>query len=519
MIITNFSLVEGVCNMNRLAYRLIVDKKIQRHVDILKILDSLEHPISLSKLSQMAEVSERTLSTDISTLMKLAPAEVTITLTVKNDVSLSCEPEFSISNFMWKIAENEPIFEILADLFQGRFESVKSYTRRLFLSESTLRKKLRLLKTILREYNLDLSLSPLSLVGDEISIRIFFFSYYRIFTNSPLMLPTEGQVAIHATVVETLKKQAKGSLYSDYRRATDWLFIGEQRMHSGHFVTLPSHFIDQQTRKESYIRFKQVYMSQLKQHFNLSSVSEDEIVFAFLIRLDTIVYRHLDIQQFVMMYEEEIPEAILSPFLDTVFNKFELTKTDDIELFNLLKAFLTNSYLLNQLSPLLQKNSFELNQKIETLHSLTYQICLDLLINSQLFTHLTVSYAHDFAISLTLIITSYLHERNLKQKKVLFSLSGETTYLNYFIMVCNCFLPRNIDILFSFNEQITEEFLTDNGIDVWVHNYYVDKTTTSVTTYQLSSFPNRLEWMKIVALLINIPYESIHNFFEPSLEF
>lgn len=500
--------------MNRLAYQLLVDKKIKRQIELLSILSSQKSPHTFEELSKKIDASERTIFNDIHHLIEISPPEVTIKITPKIGITLLYNSSLILSNFILKLAENNPVFEILDNLFNGVVETIEDYSERFFISESTLRKKLLVLRKVLREYQLELSFTPLALTGDEVNIRCFFFSYYRDSSNKSFMMPEQSQMDLHSSVINTFKKHESGSLYSDYRRAVHWLIIMEQRMYSGHFVKLSPELIEKQLKKDSYRRFKKIYVTELGNSLHLTHLSEDEIVFAFLVRLDTIVYRHIDTKQFIMMHEEEIPEHVLSPFLEDFFYKFGLTPSVDSQLFGLSKAFLTNSFLLNQVSPLLQKNSFELNHKIKNLHFSTYTKCLEILANSKLENFLHIAFLEDFAVSLTLIISAYIHIKNLTQKKVLFSLSGETTYLNYFIMICNCFLPRNMDITFSFNEQITADFLSSNNIDVWVHNYYITEDFSDVVSYQISSFPTNSEWSTLLSELIDIPSETLHNFFD-----
>ncbi|MEG0732730.1 MAG: helix-turn-helix domain-containing protein [Vagococcus sp.] len=203
--------------MNRLAYQLIVDKKIKRQIAILSVLSSQKYPATLEDLSEHIGASERTISNDIYQLIEIAPPEVKIKITPKIGITLVCDPSFLISDFILELAENNPVFEILDNLFNGVVETIEDYSERLFISESTLRQKLLVLKKVLREYQLELSLTPLALTGDEINIRCFFFSYYRNSSNKSFMMPEENQVNLHSTVIDTFKKHENGSLYSDYR--------------------------------------------------------------------------------------------------------------------------------------------------------------------------------------------------------------------------------------------------------------------------------------------------------------
>ncbi|WP_317946570.1 helix-turn-helix domain-containing protein [Carnobacterium maltaromaticum] len=502
--------------MNRLMYKLITDKQAKRQVRILLILSSLLHPISLEELSEKTGVSERTLSNDLISLSSLTPVGLEINIVPRVGISLTYDPAISISNFILEIAENNSIFIIIDDLFTGKVKSIREYSERLFISETALRKKLSVLKKNLREYKLSLSLSPLMIKGDEYNIRCFFFMYYKDTKHSSFITPNRNQISVHAAIIDILKEETEVALYTDYIRASHWLNIVERRIKNGFYISLPEELIIKQMKKNSYRRFKEVYITQLAKSLKIKSLNEDEVVFAFLIRMDTIVYRHTGLGKFILMYEEEIPKDIINPFLELLFSEFNLTFKKDSELFELLKAFLTNSFLLNQLTSLLQKNSFELNQKIKNTHPMLYKSCLELVIRSELTKYMNIEHFEDFSVRLTLILSTYVHNKNLEKKRVLFSLTGETAYLDYFIMLCNCYLPRNMDIYFSFDKEITPEYLIEKKIDVWIHNYHVQNYPLNIISYQISSFPTFSEWSKLLSVLIGMPREILHSFLEMS---
>lgn len=504
--------------MNRLAYQLITDKRVRRQIDILSILSATKAPVTLEELSDEIMISERTIAEDIKDLISKLPQGVELVVFPKVGAVLNWKTSYLLSDFISEISENNPIFEIVENLFHGVEENVEEYADRLFISDITLKRKLIILKKELKKFKLGLQFSPLRITGNEINIRCFFFSYFRNISNHSFMIPHKNQVNVHDGVVNKLKSMEEGSLYSDYRRAMQWLIIVEQRIKAEKFVKLPDVLIEKQVVKQSYSRFKKIFVEQLSSSLDISDLIEDEIVFAYFVRLDTIVYNYADTTKFVMMYEEEIPLTIMEPFIAKILSTFniDIEKSEGLEL--IIKAFMSNLYLIGKLSSLFQKNSFELNHKIKQLHPFTHSKCLDILTSTGVDKKLSIEYVTDVAVSLSLIISSYMYDINLKEKKILFALSGESTYVNYFMMISNCFLPRNIELLFSFNEEITASFLKKNKIDLWVHNYPIQQKIDGVVSFQISNIPSIDEWTLLIKLIVDISPEELHQFFDSNSE-
>lgn len=500
--------------MNRLSYQLIIDKRIKRQISIMSILSIAKYPVTFEELSEKIGVTERTLSDDVKNLIDQLPEEIEIQLIPKVGINLVWKSSYLLSDFISKLADNNPIFEIIENLFLGVEKNVEDYASHLFLSESTLKKKLSILKKVLKTYYLDLSLRPLKIIGSEFNIRGFFFAYFRDTKKSSFVSPQKKQLVIQTSIVESLKLNYDFALHSDYRRALHWLIITEQRILSNQPVIINPSLIAEQQKKESYIRFKKIYTQQIATSLNLGILSEDEIVFAYLVRLDTVVYTQNSDPALIMMYEEIIPDKIMADFLAKYAGVFNLSTASDCELIQSTKAFLSNIFLLTKLSPLFQKNSFELNQKIKTLHSFTYSKCIDLITTTEFFKFINIKYIEDVAASLTLVIAAHIYEKNLIGKKILFSLTGESTYLNYFIMLSNCFLPRNLDIIFSFNERITNNLLTEKEVDLWVHNYPIDYVLQDCVSFQISPIPSIDEWTLLIKLLIDVAPDDLHSFFD-----
>lgn len=500
--------------MNRLSYQLITDKKVKRQIDILSLLSSTKAPVTIEELSDEIGASERTISADLKDLVSKLPPEVKLDIFPKVGAILNWKTSYLLSDFITELSGNNPIFEIVEQLFHGSEKSLEEYAEELFISDITLKRKLLILKKSLKQFKLGLRLNPVQITGNEINIRCFFFSYFRNVASDSFRLCFNNEYSFHYQVVNEIKTGLDSSFHSDFRRAMQWMLVLEERILAGNLVRLPHTLIKQQVRKRSYINFKKIFLEKIDQHLNISDIIEDEIIFAYIVRLDTIVYQQSDNEQLNWVHENEVPSTIMESFINSVLSQFDIEAKNNEDLFHKLSIFLSNLSLTGQLSSLFQKNSLELNHKVKQLHPFTHAKCVNIITSTGIDNELSIAYVSDVAVSLTLIISSHMYDRNLKEKNILFGLSGESTYLNYFIMLSNCFLPRNSNILFSYNEEITDYFLKKNKIDLWIHNYPIERKFDGIVSFQISAIPSIAEWTLLIKLIIDISPDELHQFFD-----
>lgn len=499
--------------MNILNFNLIVDKTIQRHIRILFILSNSSQPISLDNLAKQCGVSSRTISNDIKILQDSLPSEIELTNIPKIGIQLNCPETAHITSFVNELSMDSPLFQVIECLFNDIEENTVQYGERLYLSEVTVRNYLKILQKIVREFNLDLELSPVKLIGNEIDIRCFFFSFFKN-NNAMELLPSyKKHIKVYYDSVKEAQHSFSSVLQMDYRRAVHWLLIIEQRVKLGHFVSIDPSSIEVQCAKRGYTNFSNVYLKNMNLHLGITELPIDELVFAFILRLDTIVYIDYSNSNYALLNGDYISIATWEHLMTSFFNEFGLERESNEPLVTLLQAFLSNNYLLSTLSPLFQKNSHELNKQTQVHHWYAYSKWVAILSSFNAEKQLGITSIKDVAVSLTNLTASYLLESNLASKRVLFALSGESTSLNYLKILVASALPQKTPSVFSYNEPVTDQMIKDLNIQVCVHNFTLEEKLKNCTSLRISPLPTVEDLNVLRDLLTDIPTQELDNFF------
>ena len=101
--------------------------------------------------------------------------KITLEITDK-EVTISIGKEFSLDIYYNFYLQNTTCFDLCLEIFTGDFTTVQDFSDRLFLSKSTVYKRISSLKSVLKDYNLTLDFnSPQIILGPEHQIRYFFY--------------------------------------------------------------------------------------------------------------------------------------------------------------------------------------------------------------------------------------------------------------------------------------------------------------------------------------------------------
>jgi len=128
-------------------------------------------------LARLNQVSERTVLNDINSLKEHFSTCARIAST-KNGYSFEKKDPVLFLKQKEQLLQNEILFELLGNVFYGELEDMNELLDRFVLSEVTFRRYLKQIGPVLNEYELDLTLHPIDLQGNEINIRKFFKDFY-----------------------------------------------------------------------------------------------------------------------------------------------------------------------------------------------------------------------------------------------------------------------------------------------------------------------------------------------------
>ena len=478
--------------MNDLGYKLLVSKSVRRKTTILSMLSESSTPIPLESLWIACQSTKGTVQQDISHLIEMFPNDIEL-ITHNFLPSLKKKATSNvITSYIDLLARDNPLFYVIEQIFQGKKESIEDYAESLYISESTLRKFLTILKDVLAEYDLVLTMNPVDIIGKEINIRYFYFQYFRYSHESSSLSVRDNQFNF---IHDTLKKISTSYglvLNVDYSRIVSWLTIFEQRITLGHKINLEQKLIEKYKYKPSFLKFEAaVRLHFRKINFSLD-LSEEELVFAYLTRLDAIIY-----EKDKTFFSDDVFDTLKEfDHLTTTF--LQLANLDiclNISLKTILQAFLSNLTSLTELSPLFQLNHNRLKKIVETNHRETLDTWLEILDNYSTFNN-----SYDVAISLTLLTESQVQNK----KKVLFALTGEPSSITYYKVLALQCVPRGMEAVFIFNRPLNNALLEQLDIDLCIYNLTPFEELTESELFRLSDIPLNSEWVELLTLLHNI---------------
>lgn len=473
--------------MKELSYELLLNPSEKRKVIILSSILEAEYDVSLSELASNCNVSIKTIKRDLDSLLEDLPN----TLLLKENSLVSLEQfcnRDSITEYINLLMQDNVLFSIIERNFHGKPETIESVAEIFFLAESTVRKYLTVLKKILKGYGLSLSLSPIELVGSEINIRYFYFQYFSQ-SSYDTLVKTEIQNVDVYNKLRNIFSQYQISLNLNYRRLVEWLIIIDKRISQECFV----HF-DEATREKymslkSFFEVKNAIRKELENTSYSNVVTDDEILFAFLISLDAVIYdtrTHFFLNDY---FEELVSFDLLTT---EFFKRTNISYSVNIELKSILNAYLVNLSILTDLSPLFQKSELQLRRTMQKNHPDTLKRWLNILEEDNRFT-----YRPDVAANLTALTEAQIN----RKKSVLFVINGTSPEVSYYKYLASKLIPRTVDLHFVFNQSIDDQMIEKMNIDFCVSNFTFITPLERCPFFQFSDIPLQPEWKELLLRL------------------
>lgn len=275
--------------------------------------------------------------------------------------------------------------------------------------------------------------------------------------------------------------------------------VVNKRIEQEHYIKIPD---EVKTKQAQSLTFK--YIDKLAHEILVaapkSAIPVDEVMFLDMLILDN------------YMYKEGIAGPIekhLYPFLTKDLNQFvsdffaqeNLPKPNDATRY-LFIFYIRNILLLTQLTPLFQKNFFEVNQFVKSTHYQIFRKWMDAVSSSEIADFKKLKYVEDICVNLTMF-TLYAKNKDVdSMPHILFSFDGKTAYLNYLHMFMENFMGGNTKVTFSYNKHITNELANELGVDLIVKNYKETSEQFDCQTYKTSRHPTTKDWDTIYHIIL-----------------
>lgn len=497
--------------MRQFHLSLILNKNTRRTMEILNTLSNSQHPVTLNSLSNDMGVTTRTLLTDMNSLKNQLPEGWQLVGEKNKGFSLHFPSKHDLDLFKKELLIDELLFQVLNGIYNDDHFSVHEWSERLFLSEYTLLRNLVPLKKLLKQYNLTLSTSPyLTIKGNEIEIRLFFFLYFYEAQTSPHVIePTPEIKEFYQYCVDYTLTSSHLNPILQYNKSTYWLMIILKRIQNKHFVTIESELFFDHKETSLYSAHKKLALD-FSKTFDLFMI-EEELVFFSLITHNNYYFDYNYLLKNIYPTIQGPTEKELDQLLLKLpqFFSIDTLLTDSINI--AIKSYIKNMNTLTKLSPLFQRNNPELNSYVQNKHGYLLNDCLKFISENEYFTkHMTIKYPLDVAVNFALITSTYIHQTHYLNKSILFILEGNQNLLFFIQAQAQRFANQGIAVHFISHMEVSKEIVETLHVDLVVVNYEKLYLEIDVPILKIGVIPSQNDWNTISSMIFSSPFKEPH---------
>ena len=493
-----------------LFYKMIYDKQLKRSMKILEVLYEAKYSVTIKKLEELLDVSRKTVFTTLELARTLLPEALSLSIS-ENNVALHNTSTQTIEVTLIEIAQKTFSFQILEHAFLNKGVNIHELAEKLFISVSALSVRIKHINKVLRDFNCRLSLYDLQFIGNEANIRYFGYTYFSEFQELYMLVCKEQLpycVSIYESMMRKLKAKKMRIINYSHQQVTRLLLVTRDRLSVGKAIQIEEAFIERICGRDSYQDFRSVYRTELSNNLGGIEIPESEIVWAYVASFNSIIYFPSEAG---LLYRDAddiqgYKQRVIS-FLEEMAYKLNIQVEDKKNFLDTHMAYLINTHLLTQISPVFQLGSSDVQNYIRdnlgNLHAVWYQA----LNNSEVNELLPLYDIASVSVQLTMISSQFIYSQKAQATKVLYSFEGEAGFVVYLETLAKTLLPKGVDGVFIYNSPITLKLVERLKPDIIVYNHEPQEELTDCKTLRMSFIPQIQEWTLLKELIINLNYK------------
>lgn len=489
---------------------LSINRQFCRQVQALQYLSKVRTTVSIVDLSKVIGCSVPTLRADIRAFNTSLPCHVQLESLGKDGYFLSYPEGVSIPAVIMDLARETDVYRIIDGIFNNKKTTFERLASDLYLSTYSLKRILRQINVGLEDFNISISFSPLDFVGSEKDIRYFLFSFYQEFNDFfAVDKDFELNALAYRELIEGSIDLIKPNIHISHFRATMWIMIIRNRIMYKHFVELDQTFRDRILKMYHYADFSNAFRNAFSNVFQITKLSDDEVMWAFVLILDCVSYS----EPTCSLSEQCNREFILHRYVDLdLLERINLFLSSEFspslvegDLLNKMRSYLINLDTLTLLSPQFQRTTEVVKVFAKEAIGEYYKIWMQHLYSKEGQNLFPLYFMEDIAVGLALMhfsLQSHLKHHNLK---VLFAFQGESGYDDFLIQQTKFMIPQNIDSCYIIDEPITKVTLDHLNPNLIVSNYSLpNQEELSTRVVKLSHIPNLAEWTSLRNIIMDM---------------
>ena len=495
--------------LEKLFYKVIYDKKLKRSMKILEILYKSKHTVTIKELEEILEVSKKTVLTTLNFTKTIIPELLSLSIN-ENNVKLHNEYDQSIDVIIIEIAKKTISFQILEHAFLEKGLNINELSKTLFLSESTLRTRIKHINRTLKDFGCSVSFYSVKFIGDEANIRYFAYTYFgefQEFYHSICEEQLKYCYAIYTNMKNVSEKYGNKLMNYSHSQIIRWLTVTNDRVQNNNFVLIDGKFIQRISKRQSYQEFKKVYENEITSYLKKVNIPESEIIWAYIVSFSTVIYFSNNDRDLYFDEKDNDPyKESISNIIEKMIDVLEINIEDRKKFWKVHMAYFINTSLLTKISPIFQMGSSNIKKyviyNLESLYD-TWVACLSELEEIEAFSIFNI---HSLSAQLAMISSQFTYTKKPQAKKILYSFEGEAGFTVYLETLAKTLLPSGIEGVFIHNESITNNFLKQIQPDIVVCNYALPEKIIDYKILRMSYIPQIQEWTLLKELIINLDF-------------
>lgn len=479
--------------MRDLQLAFISNRVMSRLFKLLSIIERNRF-FTIGELAEKIQVTERTIANDLKYMRDYFSESITLSSGNSGFLFEVTKPSI-YQKRKQQLLENECLFEIIGNIFYGKLYRVDELADYYHYSESAFRRMLSHSNAILKSYGLQWVSNPLTIHGDEASLRKFFKDFYYEGTE------TEYTILPDPALHELILKKLHGKL-GNYRIGSGTspeshyytYFIAFKRASLGYTISLPEELINL-----AYTGADFSLLYSLKEDFKeLYGIEYPKEEFAW-IYLMMIVERTVDREDQEQLFYDHFHMGKESAFLTEKFLQMhELSELSYPIITTFMRAFFLSRKMNHLIAPVLNKEMTDVKEAVIHSDYQTYLKNLQFLEEQVPISFSSSNYLEDICVSLT-VYSELILDLYSPAKTIYFLLEGDHFLCQYIRTRAIQQFGLKHHIIFLPLQSLTSENLQQDKVDLVVTNYsrYVSDYVIETEYVLLKEVPDDQDWQQL----------------------
>lgn len=479
--------------MSNLHLIFISNRATQRLLRLLSVMESTT-VFTIGEMAEKMQVTYRTIANDIKFIKDYFVGCVTLTSGHTGFSFKEINP-LKYRERKQNLLKNECFFEIIKNIFLGKYMRVDELAHHYHFSESTFRRLLGQSSPILAEYGLKWGLSPLTIEGNEANVRKFFKDlYYESSDMTDTLVPdSELPKCFMNQLQEKFGHNDIGSITAPAAFYYT-LYIAIQRARIGFSVAVPKELMALARKGKSFVLICSI--KEVIKNIYGTDLSEEEFAWIYLVTIcERTVDREETEKNFYLHFNHGAEIANLT---DEYLKEFEVEKDIKDQVNSFLRSFFLSRKINHILAPVLNKESPNIKERLLRSNNENYYRNLRFLRKNQQEGFLATPYLEDICVSLT-IYNNLVFNFCAPSKNIYFLLEGDHYASQQLRTQAVQHFGTKHSLTFLPLKSLTKEQLNEASVDLIVTNYsrYISEYVIETDYLLIKVVPDEQDWCRL----------------------